>query len=181
MRKMGIIKKPLSVKPFCAVLFRKEENLNLSLSFLIDIFGSIDIKSEIFPFDFTDYYSKEMGENLKKIFVSFENLLLPDDCAQWKIHTNDIEKKLSLRDDSSRTVNIDPGYVELSKVVLLTTKNFSHRIYLDKGIYAEVTLIWSSGRFNSLAWTYPDYKTEPALNFFSRIREKLKTGSTLDS
>jgi len=178
---MGIIKEPTSVKPFCAILFSKEENLDLSLSLLVDIFGDIDIKSEIFPFDFTDYYSKEMGENLKKIFVSFEKLFLPDDCAQWKIYTNNIEKKLSLRNNLSRTVNIDPGYIELSKVVLLTTKNFSHRIYLGKGIYAEVTLIWSSGRFNTLAWTYPDYRTELSLNFFSRVREKLKTGLTLDS
>ncbi|HPP66692.1 MAG TPA: DUF4416 family protein, partial [bacterium] len=141
MRKMGTIKKPMDVKPFCAILFIDEEGLKTSLHFLKNIFGHVDIKSEIFPFNFTDYYSEEMDKNLKKIFVSFEKNISPEDCARWKIYTNRIEEKMSLnRKSPSRRVNIDPGYVELSKVVLLTTKNFSHRIYIGKGIYAEVTL-----------------------------------------
>jgi len=169
---MGTIKIPEPVKVFCAITFNNEEKLNVSLSFLENLFGKPDIKSEIFPFNFTRYYSEEMGENLKKVFISFEKKFLPDDCAEWKIYTNEIEQKLSAsKEKPSRTVNIDPGYVELSKVVLLTTKNFSHRVYIGKGIYAEVTLIWRSGRFNELAWTYPDYKTKIAQEFFTRIRQ----------
>ncbi|MGB9641656.1 MAG: DUF4416 family protein [Candidatus Ratteibacteria bacterium] len=176
---MGIIKIPEPVKVFCAITFSKEEKLNLSLNFLEDLFGKPDIRSEIFPFDFTDYYSEEMGENLKKIFVSFEKKISLENYAQWKIQTNEIEQKLSTsKEKPSRTVNIDPGYVELSKAVLLTTKNFSHRIYIGKGIYAEVSLIWRSGRFNELAWTYPDYKTELAQKFFTRIRQTMVSRST---
>lgn len=172
---MGIIKKPGIVRPFCAILFSDEKKLNLSLSLLENLFGICDIKSEILPFNFTDYYSYEMGENLRKIFVSFEKPVVPEDYAQWKIYTNEIEKKLSLNEEKpSRTVNIDPGYVDLSKVVLLTTKDFSHRIYVGKGIYAEVTLIWRSGRFNILPWTYPDYKTDLAQKFFTNVRIKVR-------
>jgi len=171
---MGIIKIPEPVKVFCAITFGQEEKLNQSLLFLENLFGLCESKSEIFQFNFTDYYSAEMGENLKKIFVSFEKKLHPDDCAEWKIYTNEIEQKLSAsKEKPSRTVNIDPGYVELSKVVLLTTKNFSHRVYIGKGIYAEVTLIWRSGKFNELPWTYPDYKTELAQRFFINMRQQI--------
>jgi len=171
---MGTIKIPEPVKVFCAITFNNEEKLNVSLSFLENLFGKPDIKSEIFPFNFTRYYSEEMGENLKKVFISFEKKFLPDDCAQWKIYTNDIEQKLSTSEERpSRIVNIDPGYMEPSKVVLLTTKDFSHRIYIGSGIYAEITLIWRSGKFNELPWTYPDYKTELAQRFFINMRQQI--------
>lgn len=173
---MGKIKKIENVKVFCAILFRQEDILYEGLQRIENFFGKIDIKSEIFPFDFTLYYCKEMGQNLKKIFVSFERITTAENCADWKIFTNEIEEKLStLQDRPSRQINIDPGYIELSKVVLLTTKNYSHRIYLGKGIYAEITLIWKNNAFQELAWTYPDYRTQTAKEFFARIRSILKS------
>ncbi len=154
---------------------RKEKGISFGLKKLEEYFGKIDLKSDVFDFNFTDYYSKEMGENLKKVFVSFQNLASPESSAHWKIFSNSIEQDLSLRKDKpSRTINIDPGYVELSKVVLLTTKNYSHRIYLGKGIYAEVTLIWRNKGFEHLSWTYPDYRTDLACEFFTSVRSKIR-------
>ncbi|MCM8816666.1 MAG: DUF4416 family protein [Candidatus Omnitrophica bacterium] len=173
---MGLIKEPKPVKVFCAILFREENILNIGLQKLEDFFGKVDIKSEIFHFDvFTDYYKVEMGENLKKVFVSFKKILSPENCFKWKLFSNEIEKQHSLTSEKpSRMINIDPGYLDLSRVVLLTTKDYSHRIYLGKGIYAEITLLWKHGKFEHLAWTYPDYKTEISIKFFERLREALK-------
>lgn len=172
---MGEIKSPEPVKVFCGILFKEENILNSGLKKLEEYFGRYELKSEIFSFDLTDYYSEEMGTSLKKIFVLFENLLSPENCSEWKIFSNDIEKQFSLIPEKpSRQINIDPGYIEMSKVILLTTKNYSHRIYIGKGIYAEVTLLWKNKRFEFLEWTYPDYRTEIAINFFTKARERLK-------
>ncbi|MCM8823034.1 MAG: DUF4416 family protein [Candidatus Omnitrophica bacterium] len=172
---MGEIKAAKPVKAFCAILFRDKETLDVSLSLLEKKFGKTDVKSEIFLFNFSDYYCAEMGEGLKKIFVSFEQPVVPDNACEWKIFTNEIERKFSVFPDRpSRRINIDPGYLRLSNVVLLTTKDYSHRIYLGKGIYAEITLIWKQGKFEFLSWTYPDYRTELALNFFENVRRNLK-------
>jgi len=172
---MGKPKTPDAVKIFCGILFENQKYLDDVLPFLEKIFGQCDIRSNIFPFDFTQYYENEMGKNLQKIFVSFEKLLIPENCFEWKLLTNDIEKQFSRHiGKPSRTVNIDPGYLGLSKIVLLTTKDYSHRIYLGKGIYAEVSLIWKQKKFQPLPWTYPDYRTELALKFFEDMRKILK-------
>jgi len=171
---MGSIRNPEPVKIFCGILYSNDAILEKGLKKLEDFFGRIDLKSEVFDFNFTDYYNREMGENLKKFFVSFENGMSLEDCYEWKLFSNRIEQQLSLSQEKpSRLINIDPGYVDLSKIVLLTTKDYSHRIYIGNGIYAEVTLIWRNGRFNVLSWTYPDYRTEIALNFFTCVRNKL--------
>ncbi|MCF7876602.1 DUF4416 family protein, partial [Candidatus Bipolaricaulota bacterium] len=101
-------------------------------------FGPTDLESELIPFDFTDYYREEMGEGLKRKFISFEKLIDPGKIPEIKLVTNETEEKFSenLNMDLLRPVNIDPGYIGLSKMVLATTKNYSHRLYLRKGIYA---------------------------------------------
>jgi hypothetical protein len=70
-------------------------------------------------------------------------------------------------------MNLDPGYIAPSKLVLASTKDYSHRIHLSDGIYAEVTLLYSRGRWKELEWTYPDYRTVAYHDFFTRVRTRL--------
>lgn len=161
------------VKLICGVLYRKTADLNRLDEKLISRLGPVDLKSDMFPFDFTDYYESEMGRGLIKQFFAFEKLILPDNLADIKNATILIEKDFS--SEGRRTVNIDPGYLEESKLVLASTKNFSHRIYLKNGIWAEVTLRYEKGNFVSHPWTYPDYCRPLAIEFLKTVREKYRT------
>ena len=87
---------------------------------------------------------------------------------------NPVDERKRYAAKGKRSVNIDPGYLDLAKVVLFSTKDYSHRIYLDKGIYAEVTLFYKDNRFNPWPWTYPDYRTSEYLGIFKSIREIYK-------
>ena len=138
-------------------------------STLEEAFGAIDLRSKRVPFDQTSYYQQEMGDELVREWVSFEKLVQQDTVADAKLATNRLEKRLA-RPDGTRTVNLDPGYILPSRLVLATTKDFAHRIYLAKGIYAEVTLIYRDGEFQPLEWTYPDYQQSVALDFFMTAR-----------
>jgi len=132
-------------------------------------FGPVDFESECVPFTQTGYYEKEFGSGLRRKFISFEKLIAPDKLAGIKLITNRIEAALSA--GGRRKVNLDPGYLELAKFVLASTKDFSHRIYLAKGIYAEITLLYRSGAFRPLDWTYPDYRTEWYIETLEKIRQ----------
>jgi len=142
---------------------------------LAERFGPIDAASEIAPFDFTNYYETEMGPNLKRKFVAFERLINPKELISAKLFTNDLEERISERFGSGRRiVNLDPGYVSLAKLVLASTKDYTHRVYLGDGVFAEVTLHFAHGRFNPWPWTYPDYKTDDYLDFFEAIRRQYR-------
>ncbi len=166
------LKKPLNVKYFVGTIFREKEILDKVIKILKKKFGEIEFESEIFPFTHTDYYEEEMGKNLMRKFFSFKPLKSPEELVKLKLFTVEVEKKFM--EKNKRRVNIDPGYVELSKVVLASTKNFSHRIYLGKGIYAEVTLYFKKGEFHPLFYTYPDYRTKEYIEFFKKVRNSLK-------
>ena len=112
-----------------------------------------------------------MGEKLKRQWISFEKPILPDNLADMKIETNNIED--SYAKDKNRIVNIDPGYITPANVILASTKDFSHRIYLSKGIYAEVTTIYRKEGFTKLPWTYPDYLCPTATEFILKARQCL--------
>ena len=133
-------------------------------------FGSTDIISSWMPFDYTSYYEREMGAPLFRRLFAFERLIQQDTLAQIKVSTNQIEQNY-VRDEK-RSVNIDPGYLVLERFVLASGKNYSHRIYLSEGIYADLTLIYHQGRFQQLPWTYPDYADHRMLMILERIRHK---------
>jgi len=171
---MEIRKEYQKVKLFCGILYRDEGIIGKVIERLTEKIGEIDISAGPFPFAFTDYYYKEMGDNLKRSFVSFKNLVSPEDSYLWKHITNDIEKEFYADTEFPRRVNLDPGYLNMSHIVLFSTKDFYHRIYLGKGIFAEVTLYFEKGRFVFLPWTYPDYKTESYLEFFTRVRDNYR-------
>ncbi len=132
-------------------------------------FGRTDYISRIIDFDFTAYYEPEMGTGLKRQFISFAKTIRPEDLAGIKRYTNKLESRFISAKDRRR-VNIDPGYLTLSKLVLATTKDHQHRIYLGKGMFAEVTLRFRGKTFAPWEWTYPDYRTEVYIDIFNRIR-----------
>jgi hypothetical protein len=135
-------------------------------------FGTVDIKSDPIVFDVTDYYVVEMGEKLKRQWVSFESLISQDSLSTIKLETIKMEHSFK-RTDGTRTVNLDPGYATMHNFVLASTKGYSHRVYLDKGIYAELTFVCKKKKFHSLPWTYFDYRDNIA--FFDSIRIKFKS------
>jgi len=166
---MGKIRNSLPVKLTIAFIFAEEKYLKEALRILIKHFAPIDFTSPTIPFDYTEYYRKEFGTKLKRVFVSFSKLIDPANTAKIKHLCNRIEKKLSV--GARRRINIDPGYLDLSKLVIATTKDYSHRIYLRRGIYAEITLSYQKDSFCSLPGTYPDYRSSEYIAIFNKIRE----------
>lgn len=169
---MGNINKPNLVKFFFGLIFNENFNIEEIYNILEQKFNNkIDIYSPVIDFSFTTYYNKEMGDKLKRQWISFETLILPDTLADIKVETNNIED--SYAKDKNRIVNIDPGYITPANVILASTKDFSHRIYLSKGIYAEVTTIYRKEGFTKLPWTYPDYLCPTATDFILKVRQCL--------
>lgn len=166
---MGEAKKPFPVKLIMPMFSRHAECFREAEETLSEQFGPTDYISPQLPFDHTTYYEEEMGSGLKRQFLAFEKLIDPGTIANIKTLTNHLEERWSL--DGRRRINLDPGYIAAAKLVLATTKNHGHRIYLDQGIYAEVTLMYREGDFCPLPWTYPDYRTEDYKEILRAIRE----------
>jgi hypothetical protein len=137
---------------------------------LENCFGPTDMLSPWFAFDFTRYYAPEMGAPLVRRMMVFKNLIGQRSLADIKCTANGVESTFAAQD--RRRVNIDPGYLLLERFVLATGKNYSHRIYIDRGIYADLTLIYRDGAFQSLPWTYPDYADARMRHFLGRVRQK---------
>jgi len=165
--------RPSPPKPAKLVIgfFLKEKNLGIPVvENLIERFGEVDIVSEWMPFDQTTYYEPEMGAPLYRRMMAFETLIQQNQLAEVKLFANEIEKQYA--DNGKRLVNIDPGYLLLERFVLSTGKNFAHRIYIGKEIYADLTLIFRKGRFESLPWSFPDYAGDRVQTFLMRVRGK---------
>lgn len=172
---MWQLKDPAPVKLIIGILAANHQCLNASVDMLSAKFGRIDLSSEDWHFDKTDYYNDEMGTRILRKFVCFEKLIEPGKLAKIKILTNKYEQKLakSLALPLPRPVNLDPGFIEPSKLVLASTKNFSHRIYIGKKMYAEVTLIYDKRQWRHFVYTFPDYQQQCYFDFFSKVRERL--------
>ncbi len=166
---MGKIKEAEPVKLICGLIYDTVERFESVVNDLEAKFGPVECESEQAEFSHTGYYSEEMGEELFRSFVSFENIINPVRLKDIKHFTNELEIK-NLGSDEGRTVNVDPGVVTLSSLILASTKDFSHRIYLGDGIYGEVTLLYENKLFMPLKWTYPDYKTPIMAEFLIRVR-----------
>lgn len=176
---MGIVKPPEPALLFAAVFSHEAGQHAEAIGRMASSWGTPCLTAGPFPFDHTDYYSGEMGEGLSKTFFLFDRPFDPGDVAGVKLASNAAEKETA--SDGRRQVNIDPGYITLSKVVLATTKNYSHRIYAGQGIYCEITLQWFKGAFRPCEWTYPDYRDPEVISFFNRCRTCLKNGGHADS
>ena len=168
---MGEIRHPLPVKLFVGLLTSLPEIVPEVEKKLAGLFGAVDSRSQSFLFDLTNYYDTEMGTPIYRYFFSFENLIDPSSIAAAKIKSNELEALFAVDYPMlRRPVNLDPGYLEQSKIVLASTKNFFHRVLISSGIYAEVTLHFQDGMWQSFPWTFPDYKTDNYHRFFRALR-----------
>ncbi|MFH1313328.1 MAG: DUF4416 family protein [Candidatus Eisenbacteria bacterium] len=170
--------RPSQIKIFCG-LIGCEESFAQAADLLTAHFGDIDCESPVLPFDFTQYYRDEMGDGLLRKWIAFRELRERAFLSRAK-HLA-IRTEQDLAQGEMRTVNIDPGYVDDAQVVLATAKNFSHRIYVGMGYYAEVTLIYRDKDFRPVEWTYPDYKSPEGLGFFRKVRKAYHTQVRSDS
>ena len=169
---MGDIQTPRMVKLICGLLAAGAGRLERGQAPLAGRFGPVDFESETFPFNFTSYYVKELGKGILRRFIAFKNLVDPGELAAIKLETNRLEEELS--EEGRRTVNLDPGYLDLSKLVLATTKDATYRVYLGRGIYAQSTYYFQDGSYRPWEWTYADYRTPAAIDFFNRVRGDYK-------
>lgn len=164
---------PQAAKPsklVIGILLNNKSLLHEVAANLVQMFGKLDMLSAWMDFDFTEYYAKEMGKPLYRRMLVFSELIEQQDLAKIKLATNEVEKTYAI--DGNRRVNIDPGYLLYERFVLATGKNYSHRIYIGHRIYADLTLIFQQGTYQSLPWTYPDYGDQKMVGFLNQVREK---------
>lgn len=161
---------PKPVKLIIGIFTNAADIITHAAALLINEFGPIDMISPWFSFEDTNYYQREMGGGLSRRMIAFRKLVDPGTLADVKHTTNRIEKFFT--DQGKRKINIDPGYLAHERFVLATGKNYTHRIYIGAGIYADLTLVFQKGKFLTLPWTYPDYAKENIRSFLTRARQK---------
>jgi hypothetical protein len=139
---------------------------------LQEVFGPIELAGKPFPFDQTRYYEPAMGPGLIKQLLAFRGLVAPDSLADLKRQTGALERRLAGAGDypEPRPLNLDPGLLTPGKVVLATTKDQAHRVYLRGGVFAEATLRYHAGAFEPWPWTYADYRLPCVHDFLLRAR-----------
>lgn len=166
---------PDPVVLFCGLLSTSEGRLAEAVQTLIARYGRIAEQTAILPWNHTSHYIQEMGKPLLRQFVFFEEKIPPERLPAIKRETIAIEIASSVTRDGQpcRTVNLDPGYLHPAKVVLATTKDFSHRLYLGDGIFGEVTLIYQKNiqSFVPLATAYPDFGSQSYITLFNKARK----------
>lgn len=175
---MGKLRPPKPVKLFLGMIAREPELFTECTRLFAQEFGPVDLVSSILSWDHSEYYREEMGTGLLRMFIFFEPLVDPELLAAAKHHSIRIEASFSEPAAAAvrRRINLDPGYLTEAKVVLATTKDFPHRIYIGKNIYAESTLHYHKvGRsFQAVEHTYPDFRTETCLKLFNEARNILR-------
>ncbi len=165
----------MKVQLITGIIFKKKSTLAAARRALLRTFGPLAYESPVVDFDFTDYYYPQMGKPLYRVFFGFKKLVREDALASIKSYTNRLEALLSRRAARTRplrAINIDPGYITSAKLVLASTKDFSHRIYLSRGIYAEVTLQFRKKGIVFFDWTFPDYKSPRYQKILLALRQR---------
>jgi hypothetical protein len=159
-----------------AAFSRHGEALDWGREQLVRLWGPLALESERFVFTETEFYDATMGRGLAKTFFAFERLIDPAELVEIKLRTNELEDECRElgRWPEPRPLNLDPGYLTEAKLVLATTKDRDHRLYLDRGIFAEVTLHYHAGQWRPRDWTYPDYRRADFHEFFLRCRNDLR-------
>jgi hypothetical protein len=170
---MGTEKEFQKVKLFSGFIYRSEALYQAIKERLAGSFSPVDLESDVFAFDFTTYYNQEMGTPLFRRFVSFKELIPPEQLPGTKLLTNQIELESAC--EGNRVINLDPGYLSDANVVIATTKNYYQRIPLQKGIYAHMEYVIKGKNICLLEWTYPDFKSAGYLDFFQRLLRLYKS------
>jgi hypothetical protein len=170
---MGTPTNPKPAKYFVGLLSSDALLLSTVENDLREMLGAVEARSEILPWSASRYYEEEMGCGLLRRFVSFARLACPGELAAVKLKAQQAEAKYRGQSEkgTGRRINLDPGYVDSAKVVLASTKEAGHRIYLGCGIYAETTLLYYNGAFQSCRTTYPDFRWPQTLSFLRCVRD----------
>lgn len=164
---MGIEQEFKRVKLFSGIIYGSGDIYEEIKKRLETTFSAVDLESGQFDFDFTTYYNKEMGSPLYRRFISFKELISPEELPGIKLITNQIEIDTAV--NGNRVVNLDPGYLSDANVIIATTKNYYQRVPLTKGIYAHMEYILKKKKLETLEWTYPDFKSPQYMNYFDRL------------
>lgn len=167
---MSAPRQPQPARLIASIITGEPELIEKVCSRLTEQYGPIDYTSRRLPFTYTDYYAQEIGPKLFRHFITFTDLIAPEHLPDIKIFTNGLEAEFS-RPDSTRRVNIDPGYITLHHLILATCKNFAHRPYLRDGVFADLTLLYKGGTFTALAWTFPDYRSPELIGLLNALRD----------
>ena len=167
---MSLPQEPKPAKLVIGLLVKDRALFEPLAAELASLFGSPDMVSSWMSFDYTSYYESELGYPLYRRLLTFEILIDQQELAAIKLTTNRLEQAYFR--NRRRRVNIDPGYLLYERFVLASGKNFSHRIYIGRRIYADLTLIYRKGVFETLPWTYPDYADQPIRSFLEQVRKK---------
>ena len=162
------------VKRIAALLWRNDEVLERACALLQTSWEGIDYRSPVFPFEVTRYYESELGRPIRRGFVSFARLADPAGLADWKLESNRIEGALAV--DGKRVVNIDVGYLDVDKVVLASVKSGPYKVYLCRGVWADMVLHYEKGTFHPFPWGFADFRSADYEKVFLRIREIYKRG-----
>ena len=172
---MGQLTSHYPVLLIAAVTSRYESAIQWSITQAAKQWGAVQLKSDVFDFTETGFYAKTMGLDLRKQLVAFQ-FTDPAALADFKIASNLWEEQYAASHPhpETRPLNIDPGYITEAKLVLATTKDRDHRIYLRDGIYAEVTLHYQQHKWTQSRWTYPDYQRDDFQSFFTECRDLVR-------
>lgn len=172
---MGEVKKTQAVKFIVGILAIDEDALAKANELIGRQLGPVESQSEAWPFSSTKYYAKEMSETLVRQFVSLAQPTDPVELVKLKLASNSLELTHAQEHGRGqrRAINLDPGYITPAKLILASTKDFSHRVYLERGIFGEVTLQYVHGSWRSFDWSFPDYTEQRYHGFFSQVRSGL--------
>ena len=129
---------------FCAVITRHDAARQWAVARSGRPLGHATIRSPEIPFEAGGYYTPSMGSGLQKSLIAVADFTDPGGLADWKNETNQWEQEYteSSQHEEERPLNLDPGYMTQAKLVLATTKDRDHRLYLRDGMFAEVTLTY---------------------------------------
>jgi len=169
---MGTPHPPEKALLFLALLFACKDVIDISLPIFKERFGDILHESPESAWSHSHYYDRELGTPVFRRFIFFSGLFDAATLPEIKLQTNNLEDAFSK--NGKRRINIDPGYITSSKVVLASAKDYSHRLYLGRGIYGEVALYFQGNRFNPMPYTYQDYRDQQGLDMFEKARKELK-------
>ena len=170
---------PSPARLIVSVIYREEGRFGEVLPMLADRFVELGGTSGIFPFDRTDFYQKEMGAPLYRRFAVIGRLVPRDALAGAKKVAEELERRFS--ENGKRTLNIDPGLLTEENYILATGKNYSHRVYLRDGVFADLTLVYRKGEYQPLPWTYPDIASEGIRAFLEGAREDLREARKIEA
>ncbi len=167
---MSELRQPIPVMPVFSIFSADLSAIEQAEHDISGHWGAIFLTSELLDFTQTAYYEREFGHGLKRIFLALKDVIDPTGLVDMKLWACRYEQKHTVNE--KRLLNIDPGILSCERLVLATGKNYTHRIYLGKRVWADLTLIYQKGSFRALPWTYPDYSSDETILFWNMVRRE---------